>query len=206
MSLSMSSGAETDPRSNGEDESVGEMDVVLESTASGDVVSSTKRHRNSSSKPPYQAFLGQLYALIEGAIDSNRCVYVHIYVHKYVCTCVCVLESAYVCVRVKEHVVTDEVLVLFKYLLSTSSSPLTLPPVPPSFSLPPLYPFLSNSSTPPISSTLNCNRYEDSCRQLLGNKSYTLFGLDKVIQQTLKCLQVRTRTYTPSITLNLSNL
>ena len=74
MSLSMSSGAETDPRSNGEDESVGEMDVVLESTSSGDVVSSTKRHRNSSSKPPYQAFLGQLYALIEGAIDSNRCV------------------------------------------------------------------------------------------------------------------------------------
>jgi hypothetical protein len=73
----MSSGAETDPRSNGEDESVGEMDVVLESTSSGDVVSSTKRHRNSSSKPPYQAFLGQLYALIEGAIDSNRCVNTH---------------------------------------------------------------------------------------------------------------------------------
>ena len=56
-----------------------------------------------------------------------------------------------------------------------------------------------NSSSPPFPSPLNCDRYEDSCRQLLGNKSYTLFGLDKVIQQTLKCLQVRTRTYTPSL-------
>ena len=78
MSLSMSSGAETDPRSNGEDETVGEMDVVLESTPSGEVISSTQRHKNSSSKPPYQAFLGQLYALIEGAIDSNRLVCTHI--------------------------------------------------------------------------------------------------------------------------------
>ena len=40
-----------------------------------------------------------------------------------------------------------------------------------------------NSSSPPFPSPLNCDRYEDSCRQLLGNKSYTLFGLDKVIQQ-----------------------
>ena len=78
MSLSMSSGAETDPRSNGEDETVGEMDVVLESTPSGEVISSTQRHKNSSSKPPYQAFLGQLYALIEGAIDSNRLVCTHV--------------------------------------------------------------------------------------------------------------------------------
>ena len=51
------------------------MDIVLESVGTGsaaEVTSSTQKHRNSGSKPPYQAFLGQLYALIEGAIDSNR--------------------------------------------------------------------------------------------------------------------------------------
>ena len=59
------------------------MDVILENTVSGDTVTSTQKHRNSGSKPPYQAFLGQLYALIEGAIDSNRCVCV-----LRVCMCV----------------------------------------------------------------------------------------------------------------------
>ena len=111
MSLSMSQ--ITPPDKDGdartkqeqEDESTGEMDITIEATSFGSVTG-TKKHRNSGSKPPYQAFLGQLYALIEGAIDGNR--------------------------------------------------------------------------------------YEDSCRQLLGNKSYTLFGLDKIIQQTLKCLQAMT--------------
>ena len=109
MSLSMSQSTpldkDADARTRQEDETAGEMDVTIESSPSGCVIG-TMKHRNSGSKPPYQAFLGQLYALIEGAIDGNR--------------------------------------------------------------------------------------YEDSCRQLLGNQSYTLFGLDKVIQQTLKCLQAMT--------------
>ena len=109
MSLSMSQtiplDKDADARARAEDETAGEMEVTIESTATG-TTTSTRKHRNSGTKPPYQAFLGQLYALIEGAIDANR--------------------------------------------------------------------------------------YEDSCRQLLGNKSYTLFGLDKVIQQTLKCLQAMT--------------
>ena len=111
MSLSMSETTpldrDADIRTRQEEETAGEMDVTIETSASGCVTGTgTMKHRNSGSKPPYQAFLGQLYALIEGAIDGNR--------------------------------------------------------------------------------------YEDSCRQLLGNESYTLFGLDKVIQQTLKCLQAMT--------------
>ena len=111
MSLSMSQTTpldkDADVRTRQEEETAGEMDITIETSASGCVTGmGTMKHRNSGSKPPYQAFLGQLYALIEGAIDGNR--------------------------------------------------------------------------------------YEDSCRQLLGNESYTLFGLDKVIQQTLKCLQAMT--------------
>jgi hypothetical protein len=34
-----------------------------------------------------------------------------------------------------------------------------------------------------------CCRYEESCRQLLGNNAFVLYTLDKVIMQALKCLQ-----------------
>ena len=34
-----------------------------------------------------------------------------------------------------------------------------------------------------------CHRYEDNCRNILGNKSYVLYNLDKVVQQSVKCLQ-----------------
>lgn len=32
-------------------------------------------------------------------------------------------------------------------------------------------------------------RYEEVCRNILGNKSYLLYNLDKVVQQSVKCLQ-----------------
>ena len=37
--------------------------------------------------------------------------------------------------------------------------------------------------------SIDSNKYEDSCRQLLTNKGYFVYTLDKVIQQLLKCLQ-----------------
>ena len=40
-----------------------------------------------------------------------------------------------------------------------------------------------------LDSSLDAPRYEDSCRQLLGNRSYVLFTLDKVIQNSFRCLQ-----------------
>jgi len=40
-----------------------------------------------------------------------------------------------------------------------------------------------------LDTTLDSARYEDSCRQLLGNRSYVLFTLDKLIQNCFRCLQ-----------------
>ncbi len=40
-----------------------------------------------------------------------------------------------------------------------------------------------------LDTSLDSNRYEDSCRQILGNRSYALFTLDKLVQQCFKCLQ-----------------
>jgi histone deacetylase complex regulatory component SIN3 len=37
--------------------------------------------------------------------------------------------------------------------------------------------------------SIDGNKYEDTCRQLLTNKGYFVYTLDKVIQQLLKCLQ-----------------
>lgn len=41
-------------------------------------------------------------------------------------------------------------------------------------------------------------RYEDNCRHILGNKSYVLYNLDKVVQQSVKCLQAMTSDDTTS--------
>ena len=41
-----------------------------------------------------------------------------------------------------------------------------------------------------IDGSIDSNRYEDSLRLLLGNKSYALLTLDKVVQQAAKCLNV----------------
>ena len=40
-----------------------------------------------------------------------------------------------------------------------------------------------------VDGSIDAQRYEDSCRLLLGNHAYLMFTLDKVVQQTLKCLQ-----------------
>lgn len=40
-----------------------------------------------------------------------------------------------------------------------------------------------------IDGSIDSNRYEDMCRQLLSNKGYFVYTLDKVVQQLLKCLQ-----------------
>eukprot|EP00605_Chrysophyceae_sp_TOSAG23-4_P002229 GSChrysophyteH1.ASY1.ANO1.2472.1 assembled CDS len=40
-----------------------------------------------------------------------------------------------------------------------------------------------------LDTTLDSARYEDSCRQLLGNRSYALFTLDKLVAQCFKTLQ-----------------
>lgn len=40
-----------------------------------------------------------------------------------------------------------------------------------------------------VDGSLDATKYEDSCRNILGNKSYTLYTLDKIVQQSLKCLQ-----------------
>ena len=37
--------------------------------------------------------------------------------------------------------------------------------------------------------SIDGNKYEDTCRQLLSNKGYFVYTLDKIIQQLLKCLQ-----------------
>jgi hypothetical protein len=83
----------SDPRSGSEyckEDAVGEMDVVID-TYSGAPVSKTRKHRNHGTKPPYQAFLGQLYAVIEGAIDSSRyevkyvvyaCIHINMYIYE----------------------------------------------------------------------------------------------------------------------------
>jgi hypothetical protein len=43
-----------------------------------------------------------------------------------------------------------------------------------------------------IDGSIDSNRYEESCRQLLGNKSFMLITLDKVVHHALKCLQAMT--------------
>jgi len=40
-----------------------------------------------------------------------------------------------------------------------------------------------------IDGRIDLSSYEDSCRSLLGNKSYILHTLDKIVQQCIKCLQ-----------------
>jgi hypothetical protein len=40
-----------------------------------------------------------------------------------------------------------------------------------------------------IDGSVDNTRYEESCRQLLGNRSFVLLTLDKVVQHALKCLQ-----------------
>lgn len=41
-----------------------------------------------------------------------------------------------------------------------------------------------------IEGTIEIGRYEESCRQLLGNKSYEVYTLDKVVQRCVKSLQI----------------
>jgi hypothetical protein len=40
-----------------------------------------------------------------------------------------------------------------------------------------------------VDGTIDASKFEDSCRQLLGNKSFFLYTIDKILQQALKCLQ-----------------
>ena len=40
-----------------------------------------------------------------------------------------------------------------------------------------------------LDGSIDSARYEETCRELLGNKSYMLFTMDKVVQQCLKTLQ-----------------
>ena len=40
-----------------------------------------------------------------------------------------------------------------------------------------------------LDATLDSVHYEDACRQLLGNRSYCLFTLDKLVQNCFRCLQ-----------------
>lgn len=40
-----------------------------------------------------------------------------------------------------------------------------------------------------VDGSLETNKFEDHCRQLLGNQSFFLYTIDKVLQQALKCLQ-----------------
>jgi paired amphipathic helix protein Sin3a len=42
-----------------------------------------------------------------------------------------------------------------------------------------------------VEGTLDNTRFEEFCRSLLGNKSYVLYTLDKVVAQAVKHLQVR---------------
>ena len=89
--------------------------------------------------------------------------------------------------------------------LSLSPNPSSTPSLSFLKSLQPSYFLTLSLSLRPLPLSL-LSRYEDSCRQLLGNSSYTLFGLDKVIQQTLKCLQVRTALSCVRYTLSYNNL
>jgi paired amphipathic helix protein Sin3a len=40
-----------------------------------------------------------------------------------------------------------------------------------------------------VDGTIDATKFEDNCRQLLGNKSFFLYTIDKILQQALKCLQ-----------------
>lgn len=40
-----------------------------------------------------------------------------------------------------------------------------------------------------VDGTIDASKFEDNCRQLLGNKSFFLYTIDKILQQALKCLQ-----------------
>lgn len=40
-----------------------------------------------------------------------------------------------------------------------------------------------------VAGTTDATRYEECCRQLLGNQSFVLYTLDKVVQHAVKCLQ-----------------
>ena len=57
-----------------------------------------------------------------------------------------------------------------------------------------------------VDGSIDAQRYEDSCRLLLGNHAYLMFTLDKVIQQTLKCLQAMVNDDVVSTLLNPPNL
>jgi hypothetical protein len=48
-----------------------------------------------------------------------------------------------------------------------------------------------------VEGTLDNTRFEEFCRSLLGNKSYVLYTLDKVVAQAVKHLQVRYRSSLP---------
>ena len=40
-----------------------------------------------------------------------------------------------------------------------------------------------------VDGTIDATKFEDTCRQILGNKSFFLYTIDKILQQALKCLQ-----------------
>ena len=52
-----------------------------------------------------------------------------------------------------------------------------------------LYPIFLTQLMGLIDGTIDSNRYEENCRNILGNSAYHLYTMDKVVHQSLKCLQ-----------------
>ena len=142
----------------------GEADVVPTGKGRPTV---TKKHTLPAAqvRGAYQAFLGQLFALVDGGIDAAR----------YEEQTLLPLPQASPSLKISPMPLPH----------SHFSSRLSLPPDRLSHAISSLTHPLPHASP---SLTRLC-RYEESCRQLLGNHAYVLYTLDKVVQQTLKCLQ-----------------